>query len=113
MGAEERLAVYGSLAPGRPNHDQLAGLNGDWVPGTVKGILKDEGWGASIGYPGIILDPSGPDVAVQIFQSADLPQHWDRLDAFEGSEYRRAVTDVRTAEGEVQAQIYVVAASDS
>ena len=108
-GADGRLAVYGSLAPGRPNHEQLAGLSGDWVPGTVKGHLKDEGWGAAIGFPGIILDPAGPDVEVQIFRSADLPRHWQRLDAFEGEAYRRVTTKVATADGEVAAQIYVVA----
>lgn len=112
-GADTRLAVYGSLAPGRPNEAQLSELQGTWTPGIVTGALKDDGWGAAIGYPGIILDPRGPEVEVQVFESAELPEHWQRLDKFEGPGYRRVVTTVRTAVGEVESQIYVVATSDS
>ncbi|MFO1113155.1 MAG: gamma-glutamylcyclotransferase [Rhodospirillales bacterium] len=109
QAAETRLAVYGTLAPGRANHQQLAGLSGQWRKGTVRGRLCDAGWGAPLGYPGLILDPSGPAVEVQLFESADLPDHWSRLDAFEGTGYRRVVTQVRTADGEVDACIYVLA----
>jgi len=107
--AETRLAVYGTLAPGRSNHHQLAALKGQWRRGTVRGRLIDEGWGAALGYPGLVLDPSGPVVEVHLFESADLPDHWPRLDAFEGAGYRRVVTQVRTAEGDVDACIYVIA----
>lgn len=34
---EERLFVYGTLAPGKPNEHVLAGLTGDWVAASVKG----------------------------------------------------------------------------
>ena len=107
--SETRLAVYGSLAPGCPNEAQLAELPGTWTHGTVTGELKDDGWGAAIGYPGIILDPAGPEVRVQVFESPDLPRHWQRLDDFEGPGYRRVVTTVRTDAGEIEAHIYVVA----
>ena len=30
MKADHRLAVYGSLAPGRPNHHHVAALGGRW-----------------------------------------------------------------------------------
>ena len=83
-----RLAVYGSLAPGRPNHHRLRGLSGRWIDGTVRGHLHQEGWGAELGYPGIVLDLDGPTVGVQLFESPDLPDHWTRLDEFEGSGYR-------------------------
>lgn len=107
--AEARLAVYGTLAPGRANHHQLAALKGQWRRGTVRGKLTDAGWGAALGYPGLVLDPSGPVVEVHLFESADLPDHWPRLDAFEGPGYRRVVTQVRTADGDVGACIYVIA----
>ena len=107
--ADTRLAVYGTLAPGRANHHQLAGLEGQWRRGTVRGRLVDEGWGAALGYPGLILDPSGPAVEVDLFESADLPEHWPRLDAFEGAGYRRVVTQVHTADGARDACIYVIA----
>jgi gamma-glutamylcyclotransferase (GGCT)/AIG2-like uncharacterized protein YtfP len=107
--ADTRLAVYGTLAPGRVNHHQLAGLQGQWRQGTVRGRLADAGWGVEHGYPALILDPLGPAVEVHLFESADLPDHWARLDAFEGSGYRRVVTRVRTADGERDAWIYVLA----
>ncbi len=107
-GAETRLASYGSLAPGRVNHKQLAGLSGDWRRGTVKGRLVEVGWGSALGYPALVLDPQGTDVDVFLFESAELPEHWARLDEFEGSGYRRAIAQIQTAEGEVSACIYVV-----
>lgn len=108
-GAICRFAVYGTLAPGRPNHHQLSGLSGRWIEGIVRGQLLQEGWGAEVGYPGIVLDVDGPTVGVQLFESSDLPDHWTRLDEFEGSGYRRTVTAVSTAEGDLMASIYVLA----
>lgn len=108
--ADTRLATYGTLAPGRVNHHRLAGLKGQWRQGTVRGRLTDAGWGAALGYPGLVLDPSGLAVEVHLFESADLPDHWPHLDAFEGTGYRRVVTQVLTADGERDAWIYVLAA---
>ena len=102
-----RLATYGTLAPGRPNHDQLDGLEGRWLQGHVDGTLVDAGWGASLGYPALSLDPDGSPIDVHIFESADLPAHWARLDAFEGPGYERVVTTVHTSTGDVEASIYV------
>jgi gamma-glutamylcyclotransferase (GGCT)/AIG2-like uncharacterized protein YtfP len=48
-------------------------------------------------------------VNVQVFESADLPQHWARLDAFEGDGYRRETARVSTTNGELDACIYVLA----
>jgi len=39
--AEHRLATYGTLAPGRPNHHQLDGLTGRWLEGHVNGTLVE------------------------------------------------------------------------
>ena len=103
-----RFAVYGTLAPGHPNHHQLSDLSGRWTEGAVRGRLLQEGWGAELGYPGIVLDVDGPTVDIQLFESMDLPNHWNRLDDFEGSGYRRTVTSVNTAKGDLSAQIYVL-----
>lgn len=111
--ADTRLAVYGSLAPGRANHRELAGLNGHWRQGSVRGRLVSAGWGAAIGYPGMVLDPAAGPVDVQLFESADLPEHWQRLDAFEGEGYRRISTRVLTADVELSAWIYVVAGTEA
>ena len=37
--ARYRLVVYGTLAPGRPNHSQLEALDGRWSPGKLRGRL--------------------------------------------------------------------------
>jgi gamma-glutamylcyclotransferase (GGCT)/AIG2-like uncharacterized protein YtfP len=103
-----RLATYGTLAPGRPNHHHLDGLEGRWFAGHVNGMLVQAGWGAGLGYPALVLDPDGPDIGVDVFESVDLPAHWERLDAFEGPGYRRVVTTVRTSVGDVDASIYVL-----
>ena len=53
-------------------------------------------------------NPAGDTIDVQIFDSPDLPAHWDRLDAFEGEAYRRVVTGAQTEHGEVAVSVYVV-----
>jgi gamma-glutamylcyclotransferase (GGCT)/AIG2-like uncharacterized protein YtfP len=75
----------------------------------VRGRLLNAGWGSGLGYPALILDPGGPIVDVNVFESSDLPAHWTRLDEFEGDGYRRAVALVQTASGELSAWIYVLA----
>jgi gamma-glutamylcyclotransferase (GGCT)/AIG2-like uncharacterized protein YtfP len=104
-----RLATYGTLAPGRQNHGQLSDLSGRWLFGHVRGAGVEAGWGAKLGYPGLILDPGGTPIEVVVFESRDLIHHWHRLDDFEGPDYRRVAGDVSTAEGVLRASIYVLA----
>lgn len=104
-----RLAIYGTLAPGKANHHHLAGLSGRWSRGAVRGRLIEAGWGAAMGYPGLVLDPDGDLVEVDVFESAELPAHWARLDAFEGEGYRRAVARILTNDGAFEACIYALA----
>ncbi|MDJ0937185.1 MAG: gamma-glutamylcyclotransferase [Kiloniellales bacterium] len=108
MSAHTRLATYGTLAPGRINNHQLADLVGLWRQGTVTGRLVEAGWGAKLGYPGLVLDPSGQIIEVHIFESPELPHHWRRLDEFEGVGYRRVVTRVSTIDGDLDVSIYVI-----
>jgi gamma-glutamylcyclotransferase (GGCT)/AIG2-like uncharacterized protein YtfP len=110
--ANHRLATYGSLAPGRRNHFQLNGLKGRWFSGQVYGTLLNAGWGASLGYPALVLDPNGSAIDVHVFESDDLPAHWSRLDAFEGPGYQRLLTTVHTPSGELEAFIYALAPED-
>src|SRR4051794_18023629 len=112
MAADEadlRLVAYGTLDPGRPNHGQLSDLPGRWLSGRVRGSLIAAGWGAGLGYPGLVLDAEGSTIEVEVFESEALPRHWDRLDAFEGPGYRRVAIDVTTSEGPLRASIYVLA----
>ena len=105
----DRLFIYGTLAPGRPNEHVLADVPGTWEPATVRGTLLQEGWGATQGYPGIVLEENGDEVHGFIFTSDKLPEHWDRLDEFEGDGYERLVTSARLENGSVvQANIYAL-----
>ena len=74
--------TYGTLGPGKPNHHQLDGLDGRWPKGHVNRLLVDAGWGASLGYLALVLQADGPAIDVEVFESADLPDHWARLDDF-------------------------------
>jgi len=76
VNAECRLVTYGTLGPGKPNHHQLDGLDGRWLKGHVNGMLVDAGWGGSPGYPALVLQAGGPAIDVEVFESADLPDHW-------------------------------------
>ncbi len=105
----ERLAVYGTLRPGRANHHHVSQIPGRWLTGVVRGHLVQAGWGAGMGFPGITLDPTAPQVAVDIVESAELHEHWQRLDAFEGPGYVRTRVAVSTHEGAMQAWIYALA----
>lgn len=107
MGIDNFLATYGTLAPGQPNHHQLASLSGVWMTGSVKGRLVNKGWGAALGYPALVPDDAGYRVDVHMFVSSDLPSVWARLDAFEGNEYQRVAIQVDTADGIFDAWIYV------
>ena len=104
-----RLATYGTLRPGEPNHHHLAMIDGEWIAGTVQGHLTQGGWGSALGYPAIVLDEAGPPVRVDVIASPHLDNHWERLDAFEGSAYSRVRADVTTAQGVVESWIYVLA----
>jgi gamma-glutamylcyclotransferase (GGCT)/AIG2-like uncharacterized protein YtfP len=103
-----RLAVYGTLAPGRENHWKLAPLRGRWFPGTIRGRRVAAGWGNDQGFPAVLLAADGDEIAVDVFESEDLAAQWIDLDAFEGNEYERVVTEVATAGGPVHAHIYVL-----
>ena len=97
--ASTRLAVYGTLAPGRANYHRLEGLKGQWSEGWVRGSLHPTGWGFIHGYPALRWNPGGEDVRVWVLSSADLPQRWAELDTFEGHEYVRGLVQVFTTAG--------------
>jgi gamma-glutamylcyclotransferase (GGCT)/AIG2-like uncharacterized protein YtfP len=105
----ERLFVYGTLAPGRPNEHILSNIDGSWEEGSVKGTLHQEGWGADMGYPGISLEIEREEVNGFLFSSKELFKKWDELDKFEGIEYQRIVTKVKLEnEKLVDAYIYAL-----
>ena len=106
-----RLFVYGSLQPGAPNEHVLGGINGKWCPATVRGRLVESGWGAALGYPGLLLDEQGDEVSGSLLTSPELDALWESLDTLEGEEYERTTTAVVLQNGDsVDACIYVLKA---
>ena len=65
----DKLFVYGTLQPGKANHDKLAHLSGSWVTANVRGVLIEEGWGADHGCPGLIMDEDGEVVSGYLLTS--------------------------------------------
>lgn len=108
----DRLFVYGTLAPGKPNGHILAGVPGTWAPATVHGKLVYGGWGAELGYPGIVPSQAGEFdevVTGSVFSSSELQAHWHRLDEFEGSDYARVPIQATLEDGQVvSAQTYAL-----
>jgi gamma-glutamylcyclotransferase (GGCT)/AIG2-like uncharacterized protein YtfP len=104
----DRLFVYGTLAPGRPNEHVLKDVAGTWAPGVVRGDLTQRGWGAGLGYPALVLRSDGPDVPGLVFTSDALADLWSELDRFEGPEYARVTVSVALDTGAaVLAFVYV------
>jgi gamma-glutamylcyclotransferase (GGCT)/AIG2-like uncharacterized protein YtfP len=92
------LAVYGTLAPGRPNHHVVAPLGGEWTDSLIEGDLLPLGWGAALGYLGFRPRAGGDAVAVQVLTAPLLATAWPALDRFEGPGYRRILVPVFGAE---------------
>jgi gamma-glutamylcyclotransferase (GGCT)/AIG2-like uncharacterized protein YtfP len=88
------LAVYGTLAPGRPNHHILAPLGGEWTDGLIEGDLIPLGWGAALGFPGFRPQVGGDAVAVRVLTAPSLAGAWPDLDRFEGPGYERILVPV-------------------
>ncbi|MEE9380783.1 MAG: gamma-glutamylcyclotransferase [Hyphomonadaceae bacterium] len=104
------LFVYGSLAPGKKNAHFMDSLNGTWQRASVRGCLHEQGWAAAQGYPGLVPDPEGDKIQGHVLVSEDLAEHWPRLDAFEGQDYRRILIQARLENGDtICVQAYSIA----
>ena len=107
----EKLFVYGTLGPNRPNEHVLKEIGGSWEKATVRGKLRQAGWGAEMGYPGIDLDENGEEIEGFLFVSENLSNHWNALDDFEGEGYARVITRAKLEDGSVvDAYIYTLRA---
>ena len=114
FGTSHTLAVYGTLAPGQPNHHIVAPLGGEWTDGWIEGDLFPVGWGATLGYPAFRPRAGGAAVAVKVLISPMLATAWPDLDRFEGAEYRRILVPVfRPALGELYTIANLYAAAEA
>ena len=97
------LFVYGTLAPGERNAHIMDGMTGTWQKASVRGKRFINGWGIHKMAPGFFPDPTGPVVNGLVFSSPDLPDHWERLDIFEGADYQRVEIEATLENGETMA----------
>ena len=108
---DHRLAVYGSLAPGRPNHAHVAGLGGRWIPGEVRGRLVEAGWAPPSATPRSSSTPTARRSASRFWCRPTYPPTGPGSTTSRGPGYERVLTTVRTTTGEVEAYIYVLSAA--
>jgi gamma-glutamylcyclotransferase (GGCT)/AIG2-like uncharacterized protein YtfP len=99
--AEERLVVYGSLAPGGSNAFMLERIPGEWHQCRIRGHL-----GHYRGFKSFQYDPQGPEHAAWLVASSELPRVLPDLDDFEGEEYERIIIPARVEGQWIMAQVY-------
>jgi len=89
------LVVYGTLAPGRVNYNQVEHIVGKWRDDVyVEGEFVNSGWAIEFGYPMMRWTPGGSHIASYLLTSEMLPASWPDLDSFEGAEYCRLLVPV-------------------
>lgn len=103
----QHLFVYGTLAPGKENHHQLKGIDGQWQPAKIRGEKRMHD-----PYPhcvGVDIMKSRQWVDGLLFSSTELVEIWQHLDKFEGPGYKRTLRKVELMSGEtVEAYIYAI-----
>lgn len=65
----------------------------------VRGVFFEANEIPGFPYPGVILDDEGSAIDGYIFTSENLSDNWSRLDQYEGSSYRRVITEVTLGDG--------------
>lgn len=103
-----RLVVYGSLAPGEPNHHIIEHLGGEWMPCEIRGVF-----GAWAGYRTFTWVPDGTSMPALLLTSELLPAAWPSLDDFEGDAYRRILLPVEVEGRGIVANVYADAERES
>ena len=79
-----KFVAYGTLRPGQPGHAVLKNVDGAWSSVTLHGVVHEKD-----GLPGFSYFGHADGVAAELLVSKDLPDHWRRLDEFEGARYER------------------------
>ena len=97
----QKLALYGTLRPGQPNHGILRDIDGSWTPVLLNGVLTETG------LPTFSFSTKGSAVEADLLISAELREHWSRLDEFEGSGYSRQLGLVWLEDSPQVANVYV------
>ena len=99
FGPAQRLAIYGTLAPGEANHAEIAHLGGRWCEARVRGSIRRIDRGTHKGLTAMHLDPKAAPLTVKLLVSPKLPANWPALDRFEGEEMFRLLVPLEPAGG--------------
>ncbi len=91
-----RLAIYGTLRRGEPNHKIIEHIAGEWVNGFVRGRIEEH-----YGFPFFARDDQGGMVPVEVLSSSGLAGALERIDRFEGVWYRRTLIPVYDSDGSI------------
>ena len=103
----EHLLVYGTLVPGESNYSMIKNIPGKWNTATCKGKIIIKDYSPWKGCPGAVLDGDEDLIKGYVLSSKELKFHWERLDAFEGKDYSRVITNATLSNGKViKAHIY-------
>ena len=76
---DERLVIYGTLAPGRVNHYVIEDLRGRYRDCAVRGRISEVD-----GLPYFTWAPAADTLGAQLFCSKQLPEKWRDLDRLRG-----------------------------
>lgn len=85
----------------QPNASVLSGVTGTWSKGSVSGVVEHR-----VRFPYCTWEPSGSDVDVHVLASSELPEHFPKIDAFEGRRYVRSLVPVRAGSARYISNIY-------
>ena len=107
MRSVNSIFVYGSLQPGKQHEDLLKNLKGSWKKAFVFGNMINLENGVNYGYPALKIFEGGSKIFGMVFYSDELKNKLKELDEFEGSDYKRIITNVNLEDGtKVQAYLY-------
>jgi gamma-glutamylcyclotransferase (GGCT)/AIG2-like uncharacterized protein YtfP len=100
---ENKLIIYGSLAPNAPNHHIVAHIKGTWHQGIVRGKLMQYGWGADLGYYAFmpVSEAEQAEIKAFVLISEELTANWAYLDDFEGEGYKRILAKYTLDNGQI------------
>lgn len=104
---DEKLVVYGTLAPGASNRNILEEIKGIWQECKIKGEISS--------YAGLKYfrwEPARGEIDAKIFISKYLPDKLSNMDEFEGSMYHRILIPVKIEDYFVIANVYEDTNSD-
>ena len=97
----QKLIVYGTLAPGAPNESVLEGIDGFWQDCKIRGEIMRH-----TGLKYFKWSPNAGEIDAKMFISKSLPDELSSIDRFEGGNYHRILIPAKVGEYWVIANIY-------